>query len=143
MTPIHPIPRIAKMTETPQLREDDDISILELLQTIAENLRLLVISPIVVGLVGLVALAGASLWRTTYESSFTVNTSKKRIESQQISSLAVAAQTLNGSAKTLQAADQFELGQSQLADAASSNILRICCKPTQTPFGAKSSNAWA
>ena len=55
-----------KMTDTPQLPEEDDISLLDLLQTIAENLRLLVIGPIVVGLL---ALAGASLWPKTYEST--------------------------------------------------------------------------
>jgi capsular polysaccharide biosynthesis protein len=54
------------MTETPQLLEDDDISLLDLLHTITENLRLLVIGPIVVGLL---ALAGASLWPKTYEST--------------------------------------------------------------------------
>jgi LPS O-antigen subunit length determinant protein (WzzB/FepE family) len=54
------------MTETPQLPEDNEISLLDLLQTIAENLRLLVIGPIVVGLL---ALAGASLWPKTYEST--------------------------------------------------------------------------
>lgn len=55
-----------KMTENTQLPEEDDISLLDLLQTIAENLRLLVIGPIVVGLL---ALAGASLWPKTYEST--------------------------------------------------------------------------
>jgi capsular polysaccharide biosynthesis protein len=54
------------MTESTQLPEDDDISLLDLLQTIAENLRLLVIGPIVVGLL---ALAGASFWPKTYEST--------------------------------------------------------------------------
>lgn len=54
------------MTDTPQLPEEDEISLLDLLQTIAENLRLLVIGPIVVCLL---ALAGASLWPKTYEST--------------------------------------------------------------------------
>ncbi len=54
------------MTDIPQLPEEDDISLLDLLQTIAENLRLLVIGPIVVGLL---ALAGAALWPKTYEST--------------------------------------------------------------------------
>lgn len=54
------------MTDTPQLPEEDEISLPDLLQTIAENLRLLVIGPIVVGLL---ALAGASLWPKTYEST--------------------------------------------------------------------------
>jgi uncharacterized protein involved in exopolysaccharide biosynthesis len=55
-----------KMTETSHYPEDDEISLLDLLQTIAENLRLLVIGPIVVGLL---ALAGASLWPKTFEST--------------------------------------------------------------------------
>jgi uncharacterized protein involved in exopolysaccharide biosynthesis len=109
------------MTETPQLPEDDDISLLDLLLIIAQNLRLLIIGPIVVGLV---ALAGASHWPSTYESSFTVYSPKKLIEPQQISSLAVAVQTLNVAAKTLKTAGQAELGQSLLAGAASSNIPR-------------------
>lgn len=109
------------MTETPQLPEDDDISLLDLLLIIAQNLRLLIIGPIVVGLV---ALAGSSLWPSTYESSFTVYNPKKLIEPQQISSLAVAVQTLNVAAKTLKTAGQAELGQSLLAGAASSNIPR-------------------
>jgi hypothetical protein len=54
------------MTETSQLPQDDEISLLDLLHTITENLRLLVIGPIVVGLL---ALAGASLWPKTYEST--------------------------------------------------------------------------
>lgn len=118
------------MTETAQLLEDDDISILDLLHTIVENLRLLVIGPIVVGLL---ALAGASLWPATYESSFILNAQKsvlvdqvpvKLIEPSQISTLAVATQTLNVAAKTLQAAGQAELGKSLLAGEASSNIPR-------------------
>jgi uncharacterized protein involved in exopolysaccharide biosynthesis len=54
------------MTESTQLLEDDDISLLDLLQTIAENLRLLVIGPIVAGLL---ALAAASFLPKTYEST--------------------------------------------------------------------------
>jgi len=55
------------MTETTQLSEtEDEISLLDLLQTMAENLRLLVIGPI---LAGLLALTGASLWPKTYEST--------------------------------------------------------------------------
>lgn len=54
------------MTDTPHYPEDDEISLLDLLQTIVDNLRLLVIGPIVAGLL---ALAGASLWPKTYEST--------------------------------------------------------------------------
>jgi uncharacterized protein involved in exopolysaccharide biosynthesis len=54
------------MIDTPTYPEDDEISLLDLLQTIVDNLRLLVIGPIVAGLL---ALAGASLWPKTYEST--------------------------------------------------------------------------
>jgi len=67
MTP-PPIPSISsqKMTETPHYPEDDEISLLDLLQTIVDNLRLLVIGPIVAGLL---ALAAASFLPKTYEST--------------------------------------------------------------------------
>lgn len=54
------------MTDATHYPEDDDISLLDLLQTIVDNLRLLVIGPI---LVGLLALASASFWPKTYEST--------------------------------------------------------------------------
>ncbi|WP_416560451.1 hypothetical protein ACHEXL_02345 [Limnohabitans sp. yimb22184] len=54
------------MTDTPNYPKDDEISLLDLLQTIVDNLRLLVIGPIVAGLL---ALAGASFWPKTYEST--------------------------------------------------------------------------
>jgi capsular polysaccharide biosynthesis protein len=54
------------MTDTPHYPEDDEISLLDLLQTIVDNLRLLVIGPIVAGLL---ALAAASFLPKTYEST--------------------------------------------------------------------------
>jgi LPS O-antigen subunit length determinant protein (WzzB/FepE family) len=54
------------MTDTPNYPVVNEISLLDLLQTIVENLRLLVIGPIVAGLF---ALAAASLWPKTYEST--------------------------------------------------------------------------
>ena len=54
------------MTDATHYPEDDDISLLDLLQTIVDNLRLLVIGPV---LVGLLALAGASFLPKTYEST--------------------------------------------------------------------------
>jgi capsular polysaccharide biosynthesis protein len=67
MTP-PPIPSTSspKMTDTPHYPEDDEISLLDLLQTIVDNLRLLVIGPLVAGLL---ALAAASFWPKTYEST--------------------------------------------------------------------------
>jgi capsular polysaccharide biosynthesis protein len=55
------------MTDTPHYLEDDEISLIDLLQTIVDNLRLLVIGPIVAGLL---ALAAASFLPKTYESTF-------------------------------------------------------------------------
>jgi capsular polysaccharide biosynthesis protein len=58
------------MTETPYYPEDDEISLLDLLQTIVDNLRLLVIGPI---LVGLLALGWASFLPKTYQSTAILN----------------------------------------------------------------------
>lgn len=58
------------MTETPHYPEDDDISLLDLLQTIVDNLRLLVIGPI---LVGLLALGWTSFLPKTYQSTAILN----------------------------------------------------------------------
>ncbi len=54
------------MTELSHYPEEDEISLLDLLQTLVENLRLLVIGPLTVGLL---SLAGASFWPKTYEST--------------------------------------------------------------------------
>ena len=54
------------MTDTPHDSEEDEISLLDLLQTIVENLRLLVLVPL---LLGLAALGGANLLPKTYEST--------------------------------------------------------------------------
>jgi capsular polysaccharide biosynthesis protein len=58
------------MTETPHYPEDDEISLLDLLQTIVDNLRLLVIGPI---LVGLLALGWTSFLPKTYQSTAILN----------------------------------------------------------------------
>lgn len=54
------------MTDTPHDSEEDEISLIDLLQTIVENLRLLVLVPL---LLGLAALGGATFWPKTYEST--------------------------------------------------------------------------
>jgi hypothetical protein len=54
------------MTDTPNYPVANQFNLLDLLQTIVDNLRLLVIGPIVAGLL---ALAGASFWPKTYEST--------------------------------------------------------------------------
>lgn len=67
MTP-PPIPSISsqKMTDTPHFPEDDEISLLDLLQTIVDNLRLLIIGPLVAGLL---AYGVALVIPKTYEST--------------------------------------------------------------------------
>ena len=61
-------PRISsqKMTDTFDYSEDDEISLLDLLQTIVDNLRLLVIGPLVAGLL---AYGVALVIPKTYEST--------------------------------------------------------------------------
>ncbi len=54
------------MNETPHYPEDDEISLLDLLQTIVDNLRLLVIGPLVAGLL---AYGVALVIPKTYEST--------------------------------------------------------------------------
>lgn len=54
------------MTDIPNYPDEDEISLLDLLQTIVDNLRLLVFGPIVAGLL---AFAAASFWPKTYEST--------------------------------------------------------------------------
>jgi uncharacterized protein involved in exopolysaccharide biosynthesis len=54
------------MTETTQIPKEDDISLLDLLQTMAENLRLLVMGPI---LTGLLVYGVTLLIPNTYEST--------------------------------------------------------------------------
>jgi uncharacterized protein involved in exopolysaccharide biosynthesis len=67
MTP-PPIPSTPspKMTDTPHYPEDDEISLLDLLQTIVDNLRLLIIGPLVAGLL---AYGVALVIPKTYEST--------------------------------------------------------------------------
>ncbi len=59
-------PSYQKMTDTPHYPEDDEISLLDLLQTIVDNLRLLVIGPLVAGLL---AYGVALVVPKTYEST--------------------------------------------------------------------------
>lgn len=118
------------MTETPRYPEDDEIDLLDLLLTIAENIKILVIGPL---LAGLLALVGVWFWPATYESGFTLNAQKtlivdgvetKLIQPQQISAIAVAKPTLDTAAQVLTAAKQPDLAQRILAGAATSSVPR-------------------
>lgn len=122
------------MTDTTQLppatTSDDEIDLLDLGLTIAENIKLLVIGPL---LAGLVALGGVWVWPATFESSFTLNANKllivdgvetKFIQLQQVSTLVLAKPTLEAAAQALTASNQPHLAQHLLAGAASSTIPR-------------------
>jgi hypothetical protein len=118
------------MTDIPNKPEDDEIDLLDLLLTIAENIKLLVVGPLLAGL-----LAFGWVWTgpATYESSFTLNAQKsiisdgveiKLIQPQQISAIAVAKPTLDAAAQALAAAKQPDLAQRLLAGAATSSVPR-------------------
>jgi hypothetical protein len=118
------------MTDTPNKPEDDEIDLLDLLLTIAENIKLLIVGPL---LAGMLALVGVWFWPATYESSFTLNALKtlthdgvetKFIQPQQISDIAVAKRTLDAAAQVLAAAKQPDLAQRILAGAATSSVPR-------------------
>lgn len=115
------------MTDTPNKPEDDEIDLLDLLLTIAENIKLLVIGPL---LAGLLALVGVWFWPATYESSFTLNAQKTlvtdgvNITPQQISAIALTKPTLDAAAQALTAANQPDLAQRILTGAATSSVPR-------------------
>lgn len=118
------------MTDTSKSPEDDGIDLLDLLLTIAENIKLLIIGPF---LTGLLALIGVWFWPATYESSFTLNAQKtiivdgveaKLIQPQQISAIAVSKPTLDAAAQVLTVAKQPDLAQRLLAGAATSSVPR-------------------
>jgi hypothetical protein len=111
----------------PATTSDDEIDLLDLGLTIAENIKLLVIGPL---LAGLVALGGVWVWPATFESSFTLNAQKTlatdgvNITPQQISTLVLANPTLEAAAQALTASNQPHLAQNLLAGAATSTIPR-------------------
>lgn len=56
------------------LRQDDEIDLLDLLVTVAENIKLLILGPV---LAGVLAFGAVSMWPATYESGFTLQGEKK------------------------------------------------------------------
>ena len=68
------------MTDNPHYPEDDEISLLDLLQTIVDNLRLLVIGPI---LAGLLAFGWASFLPKTYQSTAILNADQTTVSLMQ------------------------------------------------------------
>lgn len=81
----------------PTVHDDaDDISLLELLAIVAENLKLLILGPLVAGLV---ALGVAYVWPPTYESVSVLQTGK--IKPQVVSGAVRSADVLEAVAKDL------------------------------------------
>lgn len=128
--PLKTINTVTDTTQLPLAASDDEIDLLDLLLTIAENIKLLVIGPL---LAGLLALGGVWFWPATYESSFTLNAEKslvfdgvhlKFIQPQEISAIAVAKPTLEAAAQALTATNQSDLAQRILAGAATSSVPR-------------------
>ena len=115
------------MTDTPKHQDDDEIDLFDLFLTVAENIKLLIVGPL---LAGLLAWAGVWLWPPTYESSFTLNAQKTlatdgvNITPQQISATALTKPTLDAAAQALIEANQPDLAQRLLAGAATSSVPR-------------------
>lgn len=104
------------MTETATQRcEDDEIDLLDVLVTIAENIKLLVIGPLIAGLL---AFGAVSFWPATYESSFTLEGQKKIGKGQlqtvdlltptQVSQLLMSSAVFSEAAKELQNSGQTQ-----------------------------------
>ncbi|MFY8126570.1 MAG: Wzz/FepE/Etk N-terminal domain-containing protein [Hydrogenophaga sp.] len=63
------------MTDNPTpAQADDEIDLLDLLVTVAENIKLLTLGTL---LAGVLAFGAVSVWPSTYESSFTLQGEKK------------------------------------------------------------------
>lgn len=104
------------MTETATQRcEDDEIDLLDTLVTIAENIKLLVIGPLIAGLL---AFGAVLFWPATYESSFTLEGQKKIGKGQlqtidlltptQVSQLLTSPAVFSEAAKKLQNSGQTQ-----------------------------------
>ncbi len=102
------------MTETATQRcEDDEIDLLDVLVTIAENIKLLVIGPLIAGLL---AIAAMSFWPATYESSFILEGQKKvgKLHAVDLYTPVQVSQLLTSSAVFSEAAKELQnSGQTQ------------------------------
>ena len=87
---------------------DDEIDLLDLLVTVAENIKLLILGPLVVGAL---AFAGVFFWPSTYTSGFTLQGQKKAgslelFTPAQVNQLVNSPAVLADAAKALQSSGQ-------------------------------------
>ncbi len=105
---------------------DDEIDLLDLLVTIAENIKLLILVPL---LAGLLAFGGAALWPATYESGFTLQGQKKvgsleLLTPAQLNQLVTSPAVLADAAKGLQSSGQDDWAALLQSGAVSSQVPR-------------------
>lgn len=91
-----------------QPRPDDEIDLLDLLVTVAENIKLLILGPMLAGAMAFVAV---SLWPVApvYQASFEINVDKKKgslMTADEVIKLFTDKEVLAGAVKSLQASGQ-------------------------------------
>jgi capsular polysaccharide biosynthesis protein len=130
------------MTETAtQHSVNDEIDLLDLLVLIAENIKLLVVGPLITALL---AFGAVSFWPATYESGFTLEGQKKvgklhavdLFTPMQVSQLLVSGAVASEAAKELQNSGQTQWADLLQSGAVSVQVLRNTTR-VQTTVKAK------
>ena len=107
-------------------RPDDEIDLLDLLVTVAENIKLLILGPL---LVGALAFAGVVFWPATYTSGFTLQAQKKAgtvelFTPALVNQLVTSPAVLADAAKALQSSGQGDWAALLQSGAVSSQVPR-------------------
>ncbi len=111
-------------------RPEDEIDLLDLLVTVAENIKLLILGPLVVGAL---AFAGVVFWPSTYTSGFTLQAQKKvgpadkpveLFTPTQVNQLVTSPAVLADAAKALQSSGQGDWAPLLQSGAVSSQVPR-------------------
>jgi uncharacterized protein involved in exopolysaccharide biosynthesis len=105
---------------------DDEIDLLDLLVTVAENIKLLILGPLVVGAL---AFAGVFFWPSTYTSGFTLQGQKKAgslelFTPAQVNQLVNSPAVLADAAKALQSSGQSDWAALLQSGAVSTQVPR-------------------
>jgi hypothetical protein len=108
-----------------QPRPDDEIELLDLLVTVAENIKLLILGPMLAGAMAFVAV---SLWpvASVYQASFEINGDKKKgslMTADEVIKLFTEKEVLAGAVNSLQASGQGPWDQLRLPGAVLAEIL--------------------
>jgi uncharacterized protein involved in exopolysaccharide biosynthesis len=107
-------------------RPEDEIDLLDLLVTVAENIKLLILGPLVVGAL---AFAGVFFWPSTYTSGFTLQGQKKvgsleLFTPAQVNQLVTSPAVLADAAKALQSSGQSDWAALLQSGAVSTQVPR-------------------